>query len=226
MVVPQNAAAQAHPGAFEHDAAVVIHHVGAGGDIHLEGIGGDGGEGVVQGVDALKDDDVAGLGVEEPSAAALLLLLLEQIAGHFNGLAPLDGIEMLGQQLHIQAQGGFKIVSAVRGLGVGLLVHRAEVIVQCNDVGLRALGFHQLFQFQGGGGLAGAGGAGYKHDGADGTVLDDALGTFVQLVFVKFITFPQELYRVSSGPLIHFLQQISHKIHLFFPCRCRSLPGC
>ena len=97
LIVSENTAAQTHPGALEYHIALIVDDVGACGDIHLEGVGGNGGEGIVQSVDAFENNDVTLLGVEKSAAVPLLALLFEEVAGYFNGLTAADGIKMPGQ---------------------------------------------------------------------------------------------------------------------------------
>ena len=136
--VPHGPSGQTHPCALVHHVPLLVHHVGAGGDIDLHGVPVFPGDDVVEGVDALEDGDfirtqLEGVGLD---GGAHLPGKLE--LGDEDFLTLVQHIEVPVEQVHIQAEGGFIVDLALPVPGAGLRVYGLEVVVQGDGVGVDA----------------------------------------------------------------------------------------
>ena len=153
VVVPDGAAHQTEPCAFEHDLSLKLH-IAAGGDIELEGLRVLVRDHVVQGVDALENDHLIaaqldGLGgLLHPHPAG------ELIFGNKDALALGQHGEVPVQKLHVHAVRGLQIQISLRGAGGGGRVDGLEIIVHGHIVGADAPLFQGFGDFHGRGGLA------------------------------------------------------------------------
>ena len=164
LEVPDNAAAEADPGLVKHQRTVLVQNIAPGGDIELEGSGVLSHDDVVQGVDALENRHVVLPQPHGPGEDVRAHLPGKLILRNMNQLPPVQHGEVLVQQVHIQAEGGLIVNGSLPVPGEGLRVHGLEIVVHGNRVGHNAH-LHQLFlDFQRGGGLPGAGGAGEEDD--------------------------------------------------------------
>ena len=209
VVVPDGPAAQAHPGALE-DQVLAVQHVGPGRDIQAGGLGEAAGAVVVQGVDALEDGYFV-LAQAEGRAhmdAAHLAGKLE--LGHPDGLTLGQQGKVMAQEVHVHALGGLEVDHPVCRPGGGLGVEGLEVVVHGDGVGVDATLLQFFLNFQGGGGLAGAGGAGQQDDGAVLQVVQDHVGRSADLGSVLGVGLLQETLYVLVDAAVDLPELIAH----------------
>ena len=114
---------------LEHHGAVLVHHIGPGRDIQLEGLGILSHDHIVQGVDALKDSQLVGPQLQRLRQDVGAHLSGELVLGHVDGLPPVQHGEVSVQQLDVEAEGRLVVDGALPVPGRRLRVDGVEVVV-------------------------------------------------------------------------------------------------
>ena len=169
------------------------------------------GDGIVEGVDTLKNHYLIGLqldgfaGLQNAHAAGKFIL------GHKNSLAPAELGEMLVHKIHIKAERALQIHLALGSSGNSSGVNGLEIVVHANGVCAHATAVELLRNFHGGGCLAAAAGAGEEHDGAALHILDYLISGCADLLAIALIALGDEARRVGDRSEIDFIQLIAHR---------------
>ena len=124
---------------------------------------------VVEGVDALKDGDLILAQLQGRAPAVVAHLADELILGDHDLLPVGQGGKVAGEQLHVQALGGFIVDVPLGGAGRGAGVDGGKVVIHRHGVGVDSPPLQLLRDLHGSGGLARTGRAGEQHNG---TALD------------------------------------------------------
>ena len=158
LVVADEAADEAVVGGGDAVVGVEVE-LGEGADVNFEfALGGDGfGEAGVEAVDAFEDDDLVG-GEGEGFAFEFHAAGFEVEAGHVDGLAGVEGVEMLVEEGEVDGFDVFEVVVAFFVAGGVFAVD--EVVVDGDGDGSEAVDAELDGEAFGEGGLAGGGGSG------------------------------------------------------------------
>ena len=195
---------------LEHHGAVLVHHIGPGRDIQLEGLGILSHDHVVQGVDALKDSQLVGPQLQRLRQDVGAHLSGELVLGHVDGLPPVQHGEVSVQQLDVEAEGRLVVDGALPVPGRRLRVDGVEVVVHGDGVGLDAHFLQLLFDLQCRGGLAGAGGAGQQDDAGLLPVIGNLLGRRLHFFGKGGVARLRKALGVRADSVVDLFQGIGH----------------
>ena len=173
-------------------------------------------------MDALGNDDGIGIALHLRIAAGGAVL--EVVPGDLHLFAVHQAADAADQVVHVHAIGGLPI----RQLG-GTAVKRQEEVIHMDHADLDTQVLQIVLQPQGGGGLAGAGGAGQRHHGAFLPGGENGGGCGADLIVKDLLAAQDELGLVPHGVIDVFQVDDSHAMRSFrdfdYPIVYHILPG-
>ena len=161
-------------------------------------------------MDALAHGDLVLAEAHGPADGAGLHARDEIIARQVDLFAAGERIEVLAEQIHVQARGGLEVDVALRRARRGAGVHGAEIVVHGEALAADAHLAQGLGDLHGRGGLAAAGRAGQQHDRARVHVLGDGAGRALDLLGVGRVARVDEFLGVSLNAAVDLLNVVTH----------------
>ena len=162
-------------------------------------------------MDALAHDDLVLAETHGPADRAGLHARDEIVARQVDLLAAGERVEVLAEQVHVQARGGLEVDVALRRARRGARVHGAEIVVHGETLAADAHPAQSLGNLHGRGGLAAAGRAGQQHDRARAHILGDGAGRALDLFGIGRVARIHEFLGVSLDAAVDLLDLIAHR---------------
>ena len=180
---------------------------------------------VVQGVDALEDDDFIFFQLQRLGRLEHAHLTGELVLRHTDALAACEGGKVLVQKVHVEALRALVVYLPRARAGSRGGVDGAEIVVHTYCIGVYPAAVELGLYFLGSGGLAAAARAGEQHYRAALQVGAYHVRRQRDLRGVARVALGHERGRVGHGAVVYLLEVKRHGTPQSFPCPrrpCRS----